>query len=82
MSTLTRITLGRLQLNQGVRLPAAGLIDVSVGVPVAALVANPPLTALVQQGLAISVVESIIETNIQSSLVVETEAIQVEVDIC
>jgi len=64
----------------GVTLPS--VLDVSVGVSVAAVVAQPSLAAQVQSSLAILIAESIIAPNVQSPVVVALESIQVEVDIC
>ncbi len=83
MTSLARLTLGRLlppSTSGGVVIPS--LIDVSVDVPVAATVANPPLTAQVQSPLAISIAGSILTTNVQSPLIVDVQTIKVEVDIC
>lgn len=64
----------------GVVVPA--VLDVSVDVPVAALVASPALVGQVHSPLAISVAQSNIAANVQSPVVVALETIQVEVDIC
>jgi len=55
---------------------------VSVGVPVAAVVAQPTLTTQVNSPLAIILAESILSANIQAPISVDVETIQVEVDIC
>lgn len=82
MSTLTRITLGRLAVGGGASQPAAGLIDVSVGVLLAAEVAASAMLAQVNQGLAISVAGPILGANVASPLTADVETILVEVDIC
>ena len=64
----------------GVVVPA--VIDVSVGVPVAAVVSQPTLTTQVNSPLAIILAESILSANIQAPISVDVETIQVEVDIC
>jgi hypothetical protein len=64
----------------GVTLPS--LLDISVGATMSADVSLNMLAAQVNQGLVISVAETIIGANVQSSLSVELNTIRVEVDIC
>jgi len=84
MSTLARITLGRLVPlgtgGGGVVVPA--VLDVSIAVVLAAQVASPALMGQVNQPLAITVSESMLAATVQSPLMVEVETIQVEVDLC
>jgi len=82
MSTLTRITLGRLAFGAGGGVVLPSLLDVSVGSALVADVAVAALLAQVNQGLVISVAESMLGANVQSPLSVELNTIVVEVDIC
>ena len=82
MSTLSRITLGRLGSGSGSNIYIEAPFGVDISKNLNASLGQSTLSAQINQGLAISVSGSIIQAKVESSIVADVSAISVEVEIC
>lgn len=82
MTTLTRITLGRLARPSGPAVAAAGLIDVEVVDQIGVSVDQGSLIAQVAASVDVSVTPDQVTADVATPLTVAVETINVEVGIC